>query len=105
MISGPLNNYITIQKETTSTNAVGTPVETYAKLKDTWATIKYTGGTTQFNEGEMPFTDTEFSIRYDVLVNYKCRVLFNSEYYKILHIELIGRKDGMRLKCIKWDAV
>lgn len=105
MLSGPMNCYITIQKETTSTNLVGTPVETYAKLKDTWATVKYTSGNTEFNEGEMPFTDTDFSIRYDVLVNYKCRVLYNNEYYKILHIEQIGRKDGTRLKCIKWDAV
>jgi head-tail adaptor len=104
MQSAILNRYITIEKEVTSINAVGTPVETYSELKKTYATIKYTSGGTEFNEGSQPFTDTEFSIRYDILVNYKCRVNFDNEYYKILHIELIGRKDGMRLKCKKYDV-
>jgi len=105
MLAGALNNFITIEIETTTKNAVGTPIETYAKLKDTWASIKYTSGGTQFNEGEMPYTDVDFSIRYDETVNYKCRVIFQSEYYKILYIENIGRKDGMRLKCLRWDSV
>lgn len=104
MISAALDTSITIEKETTTINAVGSPSETYAKLKDTWATIKDTSGGTRYENGEEPYTDTEFSIRYDVLVNYKCRVLYNSEYYKIIHIALIRRKDGMRLKCIKWDS-
>jgi len=104
MISSALNRYITIEIETTTTNAVGTPVESYATLKNTYATVQYKQGNTQFNEGAMPYTDTDFSIRYDSRVNYKCRILYNTEYFKILHIELIGRKDGMRLKCIKWDG-
>jgi SPP1 family predicted phage head-tail adaptor len=104
MLGAFLNRIITIEQETTSVNAVGTPVETYAVLKKTFATVKYTSGGTQFNEGAMPYTDTEFSIRFDERINYKCRVLYNTEYYKILHLELIGRKDGMRLKCIKWDT-
>jgi head-tail adaptor len=104
MLSGLLDKYITIEKETTTINAVGTPIETYAKLKDTFATIKYTAGRTDFEEGEMPNTDVDFSIRWDTNVNYKCRIVYNSEYFKILHIELIGRKDGMRIKCIQYDA-
>lgn len=104
MDSSRLNRYIKIEVETTSNNAVGTPVETYALLKYTYASVKYTKGSTDFDEGAFPNTDTDFSIRYDETVNYKCRILFNSEYYKILHIELIGRDDGMRLKCIKWDS-
>lgn len=104
MLGAFLNRIITIEQETTSVNAVGTPVETYAVLKKTFATVKYNNGGTQFNEGAMPYTDTEFSIRFDERINYKCRVLYNTEYYKILHLELIGRKDGMRLKCIKWDT-
>jgi SPP1 family predicted phage head-tail adaptor len=104
MISGAMDRLITIEIETTSTNAVGTPVETYAVLKNTYASVKYTTGGTQFNEGAQPFTDTDFSIRYDVRINYKCRVLYDTEYFKIIHIEKIGRKDGLRLKCIKFDV-
>jgi SPP1 family predicted phage head-tail adaptor len=104
MQAGLLDRFITIEKETTSVNEVGTPIETYAKLKDCYSTIKYTSGGTSYNEGAQAFTDIDFSIRYDSNVNFKCRILFDSEYYKIMYIEKIGRKDGMRLKCIKWDT-
>jgi len=103
MISALLNEQIAIEVETTSKNGVGTPIETYVHLKYTYASVKYTKGDTEFREAAMPYTDTEFSVRYDSRLNYKCRVLFNGEYYKILHIEKIGRKDGLRLKTIKWD--
>jgi SPP1 family predicted phage head-tail adaptor len=103
MIAGALNKRITIEKETTAKNAVGTPVETYAVLKKTFATIKYITGGTDFNEGAQAYSSHDFSIRFDSAVDYRCRIVFEGEYYKILAIELIGQKDGMRLKCIKYE--
>ena len=104
MDSYRLNRRITLEKETTSKNAMGTPVETYSTLKTTYATVTYPGGGTSSDEyGEGSYTDAIFSIRYDARVNYKCRVLFDGSYYKILHIELIGRKEGLRLRTIMYD--
>lgn len=103
MLAGPMDKYIKLEVETTSTNAVGTPVETYALLRYTFASIKYNRGGTEFDEAAHPFTNIEFSVRWTSDINYKCRILYDSEYYKILYIENIGRKDGKRLKCILWD--
>ena len=104
MLCGPLNRHITIEQETTGKNSVGTPVETYTLLKKCYATIKYNSGGTPYNEGAQPYSDVDFSIRYDSAINYKCRILYSGEYFKIIAIELIGRKDGIRLKTIRWDV-
>ncbi len=105
MIAGALNKRISIEIEVTTKNSVGTPIETYTELKKTFASLKYITGGTDFNEGAQANSSHDFSIRYDSEVNYKCRVVFEGEYYKILAIELIGQKDGMRLRCVKFENV
>ena len=94
---------ILLQIETTTINSVGTSIETYADLRYTYASIKYTSGTTDFDEGAHPNTDLEFSIRWNSDITYKLRIKYEGEYYKILHLQDIGRRDGIRLKCILWD--
>lgn len=103
MDASRLNRRILIQKEVTTKNAMGTPVEAYSDLKTTYATVTYTSGTGADEYGEQSYTDAIFSIRYDARVNYKCRIIFEGSIYKILSIENIGRKDGMRLKTIMYD--
>jgi len=98
-----LDRIVIIEKEVTTKNTVGTPVETYALLKTTFAAVKYTNGETEFNEGAQAYTDIDFTIRYDKAVDYKCRIKYEGIYYKILAIEAIGRRDGMRLKCVKFE--
>ena len=106
MLAGIMDKYITWELETTSNNDVGTPTEVYATLRNDYASVKYPKGGTQFEEAAHPFTDVHFSVRWATDLNthkYKLRILFDGEYYKILHIEKIGRKDGLRYKCILWD--
>lgn len=104
MRSYRLNKRILLQKETTANNSLGTPVETYTDFKNKWATVTYQGGNTATNEyGEIANTNTEFTIRYDPQVNYKCRIYYQGQYYKILHIEVIGISEGQRLRCIKFE--
>ncbi len=105
MNAARLTEYVRLEIETTAKNSVGTPIETYHLLKYTFASVVYRRGDTDFEQGAVTFTNTEFSIRWDNRVNMKCRIYYEDEYYKILHIEKIGRKDGLRLKCIKWDEV
>ncbi len=104
MLAGIMDKYIKLEVETTTINGVGTSKETYALLRYVYASVKYPKGGTQFEEAAHPFTDTYFSVRWMLDINYKCRIFFEDEYYKILHIERIGRKDGLRLKCILWDS-
>ena len=106
MIPGMMDRYITWELETTSLNNVGTPIETYSTLRTDFASISYKRSGTDFDEAAHPFTYTEVSARWATDLDthkYKLRILYNSEYYKILHIQEIGRKDGLRYKCVLWD--
>lgn len=99
MLAARLDTEISFEKETTTSNDIGTPVETYVFLKKKWSTVTYTGGRTIGEEhADRTITDTVFTIRYDEDVNYKCRILYNNCTYFIKHIEIIGRKVGMRIK-------
>jgi len=99
-----LNKRITIYKETTSTNSVGTPTETYSFLKKSWAGMRLLTGNTEYSQdGELPFTSVEFTVRYDPLINYKCKITYDSQDYKIKHIHPLGRKDFYRIIAIVWD--
>jgi len=104
MITSKLSKQITIEKESTSTNRVGTPQESYTFLKDTYADIYIQAVTTQYSTtGSLPFSQTVFTIRYDEDVDYKCRLIYNNNYFKIESIEEIGRKHWMRIRCIVWE--
>lgn len=99
-----LSNLIVIEKETTTKNAVGTPKETYEFYRECWADKVPKSGTTQYDTtGSLPFSTDDFIIRFDKEVNYKCRIIYNNNYYKIEHIDYIGRKQWMKLQLIVWD--
>ena len=100
-----LKDLITIEKEVTTTNAVGTPTESYEKIKDTRAFVKVVSGSTEYSEyGALPFTKTEFTIRYDKNINYKCRINYNDQYYSIAHIEMLGRKHYLLIRSGVWEG-
>lgn len=104
MLSAELNRWITIEKSTRTKDAtIGNPRDTYAALYSTWAGVSYGAGSfNKDNVGSNVLVDAAFTIRYDPLVNYKCRILYNDQYYKIDHIEIIGRDEGMRIKTIRF---
>lgn len=104
MFASLLSKIITIEKESTATNRVGTPMETYVFLKQCRANKIPKSGTTQYNEyGQLPFSTDDFVIRYDDRIDYKCRLIYNNNYYKIEHIEEIGRKHWLKIQCIVWE--
>lgn len=104
MIPSELNKQIVIEKESTTTNRVGTPKEAYVFVKECFAQITTLSGTSQYDVvGTSPFTVSTFVIRYDERVDYKCRIIYNNNYYKIEHLDLVGRKHWMKLSCIDWD--
>jgi len=99
-----LNRKIIIERESTSTNSVGTPIETYVTYKNKYANVYVSGGSTEFTEsGALPNTNIDFTIRYDEDINYKCRIKYNNQYYKILHIEEMGRKLAQKIRTIVFE--
>jgi len=105
MLASLLNKQIVIELESTKTNSKGTPEESYEFLKEAWAQkIERPAASTQYApEGQVPFSSDEFIIRFDEDINYKCRVIWNNNYYKIEGIDFIGRRHWMKLKCIVWE--
>ena len=105
MLASLLNKQITIEKETTSTNRVGTPKETYVFYKEAWAQkVEKPAANTQYDAmGQVPFSSDDFIIRFDEDIDYKCRVIYNNNYFKIEGIDLIGRRHWMKLKCVVWE--
>ncbi len=74
-------------------------------LKYKWSGVQYLGGRTGADQyGENAQNDAIFTIRYDEDINYKCRIYYNDQYYKITHIELIGRNEGYRLRTIMFTV-
>ena len=96
-----LDKRIVIEVETTSKNAVGTPIETWTTLRECAANVYVrTGGTERDQAGSLPFQRVEFQIRYVDEVNYKCRILYEDAYYLIDYIETIGRKHWLKISSI-----
>jgi len=102
MLAAELNRWITIEKATRAKDAtIGHPKDTYATLYSTWAGVSYGAGSfNKDNAGSNVRVDAAFTIRYDEDVNYKCRILYEEQYYEFDHIEIIGRNEGMRIKTI-----
>ena len=104
MRAAQLNRRIKIEKSTVTKNNIGSPIEGFTELRYTWATVNYPSGRMDNGEyGEVSRTDAVFTIRYDSRINYKCRIKYANQYYKIDHIEMIGRDEGLRLRCIKFE--
>ena len=105
MLASNLNRIVTIEKEDTIVNAVGTPTEEYVFMKDAWASFKIITGSTDYTEeGSLPYSKAEFLVRYDDAINYKCRLIYDNQYYEIGHIETVGRKDWMKIRCTVWEG-
>jgi len=104
MLAHLLNKRILLEQKTVTKNAMGTPTDGWATYRYTYAGVKYTGGGTDYDEiGAIASTNTEFTIRYNPDINYKFRVSYANCYYKLQHIEIIGNKEGLRLKTIMFE--
>ena len=104
MITSAFNRFITFEKEITTTNAVGTPIETYIFLKESWANFRLLSGNTQYTEeAALPNSSVEFTVRYDPEINYACRIKYDNQYYKIKHIFSDGRRDYTKIRAIVFE--
>ena len=104
MIPSQLKELVEIWVETTTTNAVGTPTEEYAFLKQTFANVYVrSGGSEYAAEGTLPFSRVEFTLRYDPQINYKCKIKHDNQWYEINHLENIGRKHWIKATCVVFE--
>ena len=99
-----LRDSIEVWKYKDSDNAGGTPVNNFVLYRKKFAKVKFNGGaTTNDGLGNLPYTNADFTIRYDPNVTYKCNVIFESTRWQINHIEVLNREDWMVLNCIAYN--
>lgn len=95
---------IEVWKYNVSENEGGTPIEEFLLYKGTYAKMRVLSGSTTYESmGNLPFTNVEFTIRYDPYVNYRCQVKYNSVFYKINHIQPLDRKAWLVLNCVVYN--
>jgi len=98
MITSTLNKFITIEKGTMGKDAVGAPSSSYVVVSNVWANMFIRSVDTRFTtEGSLPISTTEWTIRYRDDVDIKCRIIYDGDYYKILSVEKVGRKEALKI--------
>lgn len=94
-----LKTRIEVWKYDREDNSGGTPIETFKFYKYTYAGMKVRSGTTEANNlGLLPYTNVEWILRFDSLIDYRCQIKYYNKFYKIDHIEILGRKAWMRIQ-------
>jgi hypothetical protein len=104
MDSNNLKTYIEIYKYDNADNSGGTPIEQFLLYRKKYAWMKVRGGATNHDQlGNLPYTNIEWTIRYDSNIDYKCQIKYNDVFYKIEHIEIIDRKAWMRIQSVVYN--
>lgn len=93
-----LSNRIEIWKFDREDNSAGTPIETFKFYKYTYAGMRVTSGNTENNAlGLLPYTNVEWTIRYDPVIDYRIQIKYYNKFYKVEHIQILGRKAWMKI--------
>lgn len=85
---------ITIQRATSTKNAIGEVVKTWTDLFTTWAEYTPATGTEVFrSDKEVAVKTAKFLMRFDSRITQSDRISFDSDYYEILYIREMNRRE------------
>jgi SPP1 family predicted phage head-tail adaptor len=105
MISSRLNKVIVIEKGTSGTSSVSSPILSYEDYLQVYANVYIRSATTQYGDSETLLYTTEFEIRYNndtKEINNKYRVLYNDQYYRIIEVIETEYRHAIKLICQHW---
>jgi head-tail adaptor len=99
MRAGRLDRKVVFYALSTSRGDFGEAVETWPTATiTTWAEITYAGGDAILSNDEKFYTGTLFlRVRYRSEIVETMRVLIDSEWYRIIYIQRLGRKEGLQI--------
>ena len=93
---------IVIEQVTKTKDSYGAEDTVWSTYKTLSASKKELGGTDVISNQEVFKTNTvEFTTHYREGITDDMRVVFNTEYYKILNIAEVGFKTGLIIRCEK----
>jgi SPP1 family predicted phage head-tail adaptor len=99
---GNLDRRIVLQAPTATVNDYGERTNTWGTLATVWASIERKASASERNSGEqlVSLQSVTFIIRNSTQVSsldMSHRVSYNSEYYNILAVQEVGRKEKLRV--------
>ena len=97
---GKMDRYISIEQYSNSRTTSGAVKKTWTKLADIWAQIEYKTGGEKFEANqEQGFNTVEFTTRFCAAINAneKQRILYNSEYFDIIYVNVLERDKYYKL--------
>ncbi len=108
MIAGRLDRYITIEQPTYTVDQTThqKKLSSWATYKTVWAALVNKQSSEVVEAGQIIFKNMhEFRIRYYDAESVKAdmRISYNSDYYNIVGIKELGRKDGYLITTIRRD--
>ena len=102
MIIGRLDRLITYERKSVTINATGNETETYTTLFTGWSSIQPFRGKETTQAGEVVASNFYvIKTRYNSSLKPKDRANYNSNYYDIVSVNELGRKEGLELM-VEW---
>lgn len=98
-----LDRRIDIFSLTETVNGAGQPIKSWSAYDtDVPASVVYMRGKNEFSDAQGTYSDRkDFKIRYDEGVKANMIVSYEGEYYNIHDINMLGRRDGWHLVCMR----
>lgn len=103
----PLNEVITIEKLTSSKDALGTPKTSWSELAEVRASVNQKTGSKGFDsdpQESIHSYPTIFFTRFIDDFGYNCRIKYDSEVYEIKSIRKIMRRKGFEISCLRKES-
>jgi SPP1 family predicted phage head-tail adaptor len=98
MNAGKLDRKIRIESRVETQNDYGEAVISYVLLANVWAEVIPLSGREFFTAAQfVPEARLKIKIRYRSDIDERCRIIFESVPYDILHIAEIGRREGLEI--------
>lgn len=103
MRTGRLDRRIELQSPTVAQNTYGEPITTWATIATVWAEMIENRGQERFTENQyLSQADKVFRVRwsdYSVQMTTKHRVVHDGRNHDVVHVQEIGRREGIEIYC------
>lgn len=97
-----LNQRVTIQQRTTTQDAIGQPVETWATVATVWASVRHLSGIESIKaSADVSVVKASIRIRYRTGVDAGMRVVAGSATYDIQSVMTSHDRAFLDLPCLK----
>ena len=102
---GLLKERITLQQYSSTKDEWNHETKSWANLHQIWASKKYKNSSLVSEvEGVVHIMQVTFTIRYLEGITTKMRVREGTEYFDIVGMKMLGRREGLELITIQRDA-